>query len=405
MTAPRAALTRQPFKTLYALYALWLEAAIRLPLSALLYLLLPSLTRPEPRWTWRQAVGVRLLRAIVQHSAAVEVHVPLSLAPGPEGSRFVVMEPAEDAVYKGPLVDDDETTKPAKIGGTWYAERYTPPPSSNGNGEAAKNDDNNKAIVLHFHGGAFVLGDGREKDCGHLARTMLRTCTSSISHVFCPQYRLAGAPTNARYPAALQDALTSYLYLLRDCGIPASRIIVSGDSAGGNIVNGLLRYLAVYGSELGIEAPACAWLWSPWTNPSLALDAAYIVRSPNYPSDYISTGFGAWGARVYAGHREGLVEDVWISAVNAEPYPSPSPIWMQTGGRELLFHDNVEFFEGLKKVNEKKRAGGGGGQPCELEIVPYAPHDIALTGHVVGFTKEYAEALKKAEAFFQRVRK
>lgn len=396
MPASHAILTRQPFKTAYALWALWFEAAIRLPLSALLYLLLPSLTRPEPRWTWRQAIGVRLLRAIVQHSAAVEVHVPLSLAPGPEGSRFVVMEPAGDAIYRGPLVDEDGTTKPAKIGGTWYAERYQ-------SGSSSGEDDNNKAIVLHFHGGAFVLGDGREKDCGHLARTMLQTCPATISHVFCPQYRLAGAPTNARYPAALQDALTSYLYLLRECRIPAARIIVSGDSAGGNIVNGLLRYLATYGSEIGdVEAPACAWLWSPWTNPSLALDAAYIVRSPNYPSDYISTGFGAWGARVYAGHRDGLVKDVWISAVNAEPYPSPSPVWMQTGGRELLFHDNVEFFEGMKKVNEKR---GGGGQPCELEIVPYAPHDIALTGHVIGFTKEYSEALKKAEAFFQSVRK
>ncbi|KAK0650687.1 Lipase 2 [Lasiodiplodia hormozganensis] len=399
MASSPTLLARQPFKTLYALWALWFEATIRLPLSALLYLLLPSLTRPEPRWTWRQAIGVRLLRAIVQHSAAVEVHVPLSLAAGAEGSRFVVMEPAEDAIYKGPLVDDDGITRPEKIGGTWYAERYQP-----GSSGEAKNDDN-KAIVLHFHGGAFVLGDGREKDCGALARTMLHTCgRTTISHVFCPQYRLAGAPSHARYPAALQDALTSYLYLLHHCQIPASRIIVSGDSAGGNIVNGLLRYLATYGSEIGVEPPACAWLWSPWTNPSLALDAAYIVRSPNYPSDYITTGFGAWGARVYAGHREGLVKDVWISAVNAEPYPSPSPVWMQTGGRELLFHDNVEFFEGMKKVNEKKRAGGGG-QPCELEIVPYAPHDIALTGHVVGFTKEYAEALKKAEAFFQRVRK
>ncbi|KAF4543216.1 Alpha beta hydrolase fold-3 domain containing protein [Lasiodiplodia theobromae] len=390
-------LTRQPFKTLYALWALWFEATIRLPLSALLYLLFPSLTRPEPRWTWRQAIGVRLLRAIVHHSAEIEVHVPLSLAPGAEGSRFVVMEPAEDSIYRGPLVDDDGITRPEKIGGTWYSEPYTKGSSNN------DDDDDDKAIVLHFHGGAFVLGDGRDKDCGHLARTMLQTCgASSVSHVFCPQYRLAGAPTHARYPAALQDALTSYLYLLRSCRIPASRIIVSGDSAGGNIVNGLLRYLATYGAEIGVEPPACAWLWSPWTNPSLALDAAYIVRSPNYPSDYISTGFGAWGARVYAGHREGLVKDVWISAVNAEPYHSPSPVWMQTGGRELLFHDNVEFFEGMKKVNEKR---GGGGQPCELEIVPYAPHDIALTGHVVGFTKEYAEALKKAEAFFQRVRK
>ncbi|OJD36661.1 alpha beta hydrolase fold-3 domain containing protein [Diplodia corticola] len=408
-------LTRQPLKAIYILTSLIFETLIRLPLCALLYCLLPSLTRPDPRWTWRQAIGVRLLRAIVQHSAAVEgvSRVPLSLAPGAEGERFEVMEPAEASAYRGPLQDDDDDgdqTRPARIGGTWYAERYC---GDEGEEGEEKKSNNTKAIVLHLHGGAFVLGDGRENDCGALARTMLRQCHSSISHVFCPQYRLAGASSSsspggdARYPAALQDALTAYLHLRRRHRIPASRIVLSGDSAGGNIVNALLRYIATYRDD-GIdgleedEAPACAWLWSPWTSPAQALDAGRVALSPNRDSDYVPEAFGAWGCRAYAGHRDGLVNDSWISVVAADAFPSPAPVWVQTGGRELLFHDNVEFFEGLRKVNEGK---GKGGQPCELEIVPHAPHDIALLGHILGFSKEYEGALEKAEAFFQRVRK
>ncbi|EKG12784.1 hypothetical protein MPH_10027 [Macrophomina phaseolina MS6] len=381
-------LTRQPFKAAYALYAILLES-VRLPVWMLVYIL-PSL-RPERNWTHRQAVGTHLLRAIVHHSAVVEVHVPLSMTPGPEGDRFVTMAPAESSMYLGPLADAE--TKPAKIGGTWYSEPYAPaaPPTPA--------SAHSKAVVLHFHGGAFVLGDGREKDCGPLARTMLRRLPSSITHVFCPQYRLAGAPSRTRFPGALQDAVTAYLYLLRAHRIPPSRIILSGDSAGGNIVNGLLRYIAVYGEELDIPAPACAWLWSPWINPSIALDTSLMVRSPNFRSDYISEGFGAWGCRMYAPHCD--VRDAWISG-GGHPFKSPAPIWVQTGGRELLFHDNVEFFEGLRKVNGEEKDGG---VPCELEILPYAPHDIPLVGHIIGFSKEYADVLKKAESFYQRVRK
>jgi acetyl esterase/lipase len=43
---------------------------------------------------------------------------------------------------------------------------------------------------------------------------------------FCPQYRLASYP-KSQFPAALQDAVSSYNYLL-ELGIPATKIIFSG---------------------------------------------------------------------------------------------------------------------------------------------------------------------------------
>lgn len=61
-----------------------------------------------------------------------------------------------------------------------------------------------------------------------------------------PRYRLA--PQNP-FPAALLDALTAYLYLLHPPPgalhkpIPASKIIIAGDSAGGNLSFALLQLL------------------------------------------------------------------------------------------------------------------------------------------------------------------
>jgi acetyl esterase/lipase len=52
-----------------------------------------------------------------------------------------------------------------------------------------------------------------------------------------------------------------WCYVTQELGIPGSRIIVSGDSAGGNAVLALLRYLEEFGEKLGLEKPKAAWLW------------------------------------------------------------------------------------------------------------------------------------------------
>ena len=66
--------------------------------------------------------------------------------------------------------------------------------------------------------------------------------------------------TGGRFPAALQDALTSYVYLIFDLAILPSNIILSGDSAGGHMALQLLRYISDHGAELSLPLPQCAWL-------------------------------------------------------------------------------------------------------------------------------------------------
>lgn len=83
---------------------------------------------------------------------------------------------------------------------------------------------------------------------------------TGASHVFMPQYRLS-SHADCQFPAALQDAVTSYSYLTQELGVPGSKIILSGDSAGGNLVLALLRYLADYTERLALQVPSAAWLW------------------------------------------------------------------------------------------------------------------------------------------------
>jgi hypothetical protein len=87
---------------------------------------------------------MRVVKAFLAHSSAVQVKTALSLDPGKEKDRFVVMEPASADMYKGPAYDAE--IKAVTIGGTW-----TPKPFVPSTDKADQVD-----IVLHFHGGAYV---------------------------------------------------------------------------------------------------------------------------------------------------------------------------------------------------------------------------------------------------------
>ena len=75
-----------------------------------------------------------------------------------------------------------------------------------------------------------------------------------------PQYRLS-IDDSTRFPAGLQDVVTSYCYLTQELGVPASKIVLSGDSAGANLVLAFVKYLAEYGSQVPLDNPRAAWLW------------------------------------------------------------------------------------------------------------------------------------------------
>lgn len=112
----RAIFTRTPFKHIWATAAA-LFNIIRFPFWFVYYL--PRATRPVPQWSYAQAIRIRLVTEMLYHTSFVEAVTPLSLEPGKEGKRWVVMQPAGEEIYAGPL-RSDRTIKPQPVGGTWY---------------------------------------------------------------------------------------------------------------------------------------------------------------------------------------------------------------------------------------------------------------------------------------------
>lgn len=125
-----------------------------------------------------------------------------------------------------------------------------------------------------------MIGDGRQADCGFAAKNLLEH--TPATYVFCPQYRLASNP-GARFPAQLQDAITSLLYLTEEMKVPISKVTISGDSAGGNLCLALLRYISD-NPKAAVPSPACAFLWSPWVDPVCAPCSSYSNSCPSMPT-------------------------------------------------------------------------------------------------------------------------
>lgn len=237
----------QPLRLLFQLsYAVLV--ILRLPYYVTVSLF-PSF-RPNRKWSARQTLTTRIVYPFLDAVARVGITEKLTLDPGKEGQRFQTVPASTSDAYKGPLVS--ETIKPTKIGGTWFP-------------DAPGADVTSKTVMLYFHGGAFVQGDGRTATSGSFAKYFLEK--GSADAVFSLQYRLSGYGGLNPFPAALQDALSSYLFLMNTLHIPPRQIIFSGDSAGAALATALLRYLHEFGSAINTPTPRCAVLLSPWVEP------------------------------------------------------------------------------------------------------------------------------------------
>jgi acetyl esterase/lipase len=114
-------------------------------------------------------------------------------------------------------------------------------------------DQPSDAKVCYLHGGGYVAGSAF--GYRHLAGAAASAAHASALVV---DYRLA--PEHP-YPAAVQDAVNAYLWLL-DTGTAPGNIVVAGDSSGGGLAMSMLLALR----ERDLPQPAGAVLMCPWVD-------------------------------------------------------------------------------------------------------------------------------------------
>ncbi|KAM7211171.1 Alpha/Beta hydrolase fold [Rhypophila decipiens] len=443
--------TRWPGKT--GAYCLYFVATTILCLPWYMVSYLLPQRRPNQKWSYRQAVCRFLALSFLDLAAAIELKVPTRKNhPDPAGKNkrssqtsvtTVEIPAGPDHVYLD-ILRCDAGINPTSIAGVWFPRPPSETDLSTRSSSTGPVDDDSsnrggqrrsRRVILHFHGGAYLLGSAHDPDFRHAMNSTLRLFGLAQPNdkkakkegkedqvwAFCPEYRLSSVTTqnqnltssasissSNRFPAAFQDAVTAYYYLTCVLEFYPSEIVLSGDSAGAHLALGLLRYISTHGSlfshkhnNINTDPPASpvlagCLLWSPW--PDMALTVEESLHRPAVKVDYIPPRFISWAHREFLPSPEALSN---IKGGRANPYLSPNragietktPIWIQWGGSEVLKPEIERLVLEQTKVHE-----GGGGRLGVCEVLD-APHDIWLTSWVLGWEKEKERATKEALRF------
>ena len=131
-----------------------------------------------------------------------------------------------------------------------------------------------RPVICWFHGGGWVIGDLQTHHpfCSALA-------AATGCHVVSIDYRLA--PEHP-YPAALDDCSAAVRWLRRnlaDLGPSDGRLVIGGDSAGGNLAAGCALDRATAGAGEGLAPVAGVLLIYPVTDHYGAGHESYAARA------------------------------------------------------------------------------------------------------------------------------
>lgn len=259
----------------------------------------------------------------------------------------------------------------APVDGLWVADGRAVPPIGEDGGDALLGPDSAERIVLHLHGGAYLMGSP-ETHRG-LAAALSRT---SHAQVFLPRYRLA---PEHRFPAALDDAVAAYRWLVDARRFPADRVVVSGDSAGGGL--GLALLLSV--RDAGLPLPAGYVGLSPWTD--LAATGASL-RDLDGTDPWLSADLVLPAARAYAGDHP--LDDPLVSPLYADLSDLP-PMLVHVGGDEILLDDAVRVVERARAAGVDASIGRFRGLWHVFQAFPL-PESQASLREIGGFVRRHA---------------
>lgn len=186
-------------------------------------------------------------------------------------------------------------------------------------------------VILYFHGGSFIYASARTTHRELIAREAL----AAGHRVFAPEYRLA---PEHQFPAAIDDAFAAYRALV-DSGMSPSKIVIAGESAGGNLT--LVTLLRARDS--GVPLPAAAVLVSPFIDQT---DHSGSMRV-NARFDWAEiSDFERWTETYLQGHDP---RDPLASPALGDLRGLP-PLLVQVGGAEMLLDQVTRFADQAKNA-------------------------------------------------------
>jgi acetyl esterase/lipase len=225
-------------------------------------------------------------------------------------------------------------------------------------------------LILYVHGGGYVSGS-----CSDHRRFVSRFAklTGVINLIY--EYRLA---PEYPFPAALDDSLEIYQWLLLS-GFSPENIVIAGESAGGGLALAILLAL----KERNIPQPEAAVAISPWTDLTCSSDS-YFTKNKLSPAPKNS-----WNvfSRHYAGDNQATNPLISPLFGNLKDLP---PIFINSGVEDELYEDGEKFYLKAKEagVDITFRAGEGMVH-CYPLLAPMFPEATEDMNEIVLFIRKH----------------
>lgn len=231
---------------------------------------------------------------------------------------------------------------------------------------------NPEKVMLYAHGGGFAVGSAasHRKLAAHLAKALGITAV-----VF--DYRRA--PEHP-FPAQLVDTIAVYKELL-DQGFSPKNIVISGDSAGGNLaISATLKLRAD-----GLPMPTAVIAMSPW----LDMEHTGITLETNKCNDILINREILQGMSEMFLGKAGSPDNPFCNPLKADFNDFP-PLYINAGSSEALLDNS----QNLKKIAEKS------GVDVSLSIVNDMQHVFPM---MAGRSDHADKEISRIAAWFKNI--
>lgn len=208
-----------------------------------------------------------------------------------------------------------------------------------------------RVTMLYFHGGGYSFYPQA------YANFIALLTLAAKSRTFALDYRLS---PEHRFPAQLEDALNSYRWLL-ESGVEPDRLVVAGDSAGGNLTLALL----LSARESNLPLPALAVALSPPTDFETEFIETELSGNPAF--DWIDKGELEQWADWFCDSAER--RNPLVSPILADLSGLP-PVYIQAGRAEILYPSIQAFADRAREQ----------AADVELETWDDMTHDFQMFG-------------------------
>ena len=208
-------------------------------------------------------------------------------------------------------------------------------------------------VIVHIHGGGFVMGAPEMKDVeNRLFASELKCAIYSVDHRLAPE---------APHPAPLEDIYSVFVWLHANAGrlgLDPARIGIKGESGGGGFAAGA----ALYARDRSGPKFAFQHLIYPM------IDDRSAVRDDLHPcvGEFVWTQANNYfGWRSLLGAEPGSAGvSPYAAAARAEDVSGLPPTYISVGGLDLFLEENLTYVDRLSRA----------GVPVEFHLYPRAFH-------------------------------